>query len=142
MRSCFNDPSTKDIELISVLEDEELAESYSNNDTSDMRDVLLTCARYQQRLRPNKWTNDVIRKLKKANVNNLHTLFMLLKSNTLNIRMKSSGVSPFHHPTIKVLSCAQDYLQLMENKTLVEYAIRDDYAGYPLNDDYPSGEDF
>lgn len=67
---------------------------------------------------------------------------MLLKSNSLNACMKASGMSTFHHPTMKIISCAQDYLQLMENKTLLEDVQRDDYAGYSMSDNYPGDKDF
>ena len=83
-----------------------------------------------------------MKKFEKSVINNLYTLFMLLKSNSLNARMKASGMLTFHHPIMKMISCAQDYLQVMENKTLLENVQRDDYAGYPMSDNYPRDEHF
>lgn len=142
IRLMINDPATKDIELMSIMADEELMTITGSEEKSDLQHLLLVCAKYQQRLRPNKWTNDVMKKFEKSGINNLYTLFMLLKSNSLNARMKASGLSTFHHPTMKMMSCAQDYVQVMENRTLLEDVQRDDYAGYPMGDEYSRDEDF
>ena len=83
-----------------------------------------------------------MKKFKMTGIDNMRTLFFLLRGIQLNTRMQASGGSPFHQPTLKILNFTEDYLPLMEDKTFSNHERNKHYAGHPINDTDNKDQDF
>ena len=70
---------------------------------SELQELILNCAKYQSRPRPNHWTNNVVDKLARIGVTTVDELQELTDSDGLNDRINTSGrLSRFHPTTITV----------------------------------------
>lgn len=58
------------------------------------------------------------------------------------MKLRSSGCSQFHQPTLKVLNLTVDYLSLMENKTFTKHTGDKRYRGHPINEREENNQDF
>lgn len=72
------DESTTEVEVMLVVADSRL-HSVQTREESELQHILSVCARYQQRPRPSKWTNNVMKNFKKAQIANKNLLFFPLK---------------------------------------------------------------
>ena len=92
--------STLKLDLISIAADEEL-DSVSDRNEAEIQHILSVCARYQEKPRPNHWTNSVMKKFKKAKISTKKGLFFLIRNTGLNAKLRSFGCSKLHQPTLK-----------------------------------------
>ena len=124
------DESTTEIKLMLAAADA-LLHSVQTHEEPELQHILSVCARYQKRPQPKKWTNNVMKKFKKAQIANKKLLFFLLKRTQLNARSRSYSCLQFHQPTLEILNFRMNYLLLMENKTFTQHT-QDEIVVIPL----------
>ena len=115
-------PSDRSI-VISSSPDQPLA-----GEDSGLRRVISRCAEYQWRVRPNLWTNAVMRKLSTAGVRSKRGLNTRLHEKDLNYLLRKHDCTEFHPTTLRVL---KDIIhdKLPQNDTFVDAAVSDFYGG-------------
>merc|ERR1712032_477977 len=72
-------------------------------DYLELRNAVYTSALFTERLRPRKWTNAVMNKLLKSNINNQETLKGLIARGALNTRLQTKGYSRMHPVSMRFL---------------------------------------
>ena len=103
------DEATKDVTVMLLHPDAALN---TRNGDPDLITTVLRSAIYTKRLRPNAWTNSVVKKLNKAGIFTRYSLSDLIVNNTLNLQLQASSERPFHQVSIPFfhIGISQDML--------------------------------